>query len=115
MRKIIYKIYKKIFPDYQMKLDKLTKDCKSLLDIGCGDGSPIQSFSKRMYCVGIDLFEPSIIKSKERKIHNEYHLMSFENILDKFKENSFDCVLASDFIGHLKKEEWYKLLKIMKK
>lgn len=98
-----------------MKLDKLTQDCKSLLDIGCGSNSPINSFSKRMHCVGVDLFEPSIIKSKSRGIHNEYHLMSFENIPNKFKENEFDCVLASDFIAHLKKEGGYELLKIMEK
>ncbi len=35
MKETIYKIYRRIFLDYQMELDKLTRDCKSLLDIGC--------------------------------------------------------------------------------
>jgi SAM-dependent methyltransferase len=115
MKKTIYKIYKKIFPDYQMNLDKLTKDCKSLLDIGCGDNSPIHTFSNRMYCVGIDIFEPSLEKSKKKKIHNEYYKIDYAQAEKIFEKNSFDCVLASDFIEHLEKEEGYKLLRIMEK
>ena len=115
MKKRIYKIYRKIFPDYQMKLNSLTKDCKSLLDIGCGDSSPIQSFSKRMFCVGIDIFKPSIEKSRKKKIHKEYHKINYSNVEKLIKESSFDCVLASDFIEHLKKEEGYNLLKIMER
>ncbi len=115
MKKRIYKLYRKIFPDYQMNLDSLTKDCKSLLDIGCGDSSPIQSFSKRMYCIGIDIFKPSIVKSKEKKIHDEYYKIDYFKVENLFIKNSFDCVLASDFIEHLEKEEGYKLLKIMEK
>ena len=115
MKKIIYKIYRKIFPDYQMKLDNLTKDCCSLVDIGCGDSSPIQSFSKRMYCIGIDIFEPSIEKSRKKKIHNEYYKMDYSNIEEVIEESSFDCILASDFIEHLEKEEGYNLLRIMER
>jgi len=32
-----------------------------------------------------------------------------------FKENSFDCVLASDVIEHFSKEEGYKLIEMMEK
>ena len=98
-----------------MKLDSLNKDCYSLVDIGCGDSSPIQSFSKRMYCIGIDIFEPSIEKSRKKNIHNEYYKMDYSNVEKVIKESSFDCVLASDFIEHLEKEEGYNLLRIMEK
>jgi len=115
MKKIIYKIYRKFFPDYQIELGKLTKDCKSLLDIGCGDNSPIHPFSKRIYCVGLDIFEPSLEKSKKKKIHNEYYKIDYSQAEEIFEENSFDCVLASDFIEHLEKKEGYELLRIMEK
>ena len=68
-----------------------------------------------MYCVGIDIFAPSLEKSKKKKIHNEYYKINYSQAEEIFKENSFDCVLASDFIEHLEKEDGYKLLEIMER
>ncbi|MCG2719286.1 MAG: class I SAM-dependent methyltransferase, partial [Nanoarchaeota archaeon] len=89
------KLYRKIFPNYEIELEKAVRDCKSLLDIGCGSSSPIKHFSKNIYCEGIEIFEPDLKKSEEAKIHNKYYQISVLQIRDKFKENSFDCVLAS--------------------
>ena len=41
--------------------------------------------------------------------------MDIMDIGKKFKENSFDCVLASDIIEHLPKEQGLELLDIMEK
>ncbi len=68
-----------------------------------------------MYCVGIDIFEHSLEKSKKKKIHNEYYEIDYSQAEKSFEENSFDCVLASDFIEHLEKEEGYRLLKVVEK
>jgi len=57
-------IYSKIFPQYVNELEKAVRGCKSLLDAGCGSDSPIKSFSKKLYCIGVDIFKPSIEKSK---------------------------------------------------
>jgi len=109
------KTYRKIFPNYEMELEKAVGNCKSLLDVGCGSSSPIKHFSKNLHCEGVEIFEPDLKKSQEAKIHNKYHQISVLDIGEKFKENSFDCVLASDLIEHLTKEEGNKLIKMMEK
>lgn len=89
------------------------ENVKSLLDVGCGDDSPIISFSRKFYCIGVDAFAPSIKKSKDMKIHNKYYKMNVLDIGKKFKPNSFDCVLASDIIEHLTKKDGIKLMEMM--
>jgi hypothetical protein len=109
------RFYVKIFPDYRTELRKAVGDCKTLLDVGCGAYSPIQNFSNQLHCVGVDGFSPSIESSKAKGIHNEYHQMDLLNIGEKFVENSFECVLASDVIEHFEKDDGWKLLEKMEK
>jgi predicted TPR repeat methyltransferase len=113
---IYLKFYRKIFPDYYVELEKAVNGCKTLLDLGCGTNSPIKYFSKKpTFCVGVDIFQSSIEESKKENIHNEYHCMNVLDIANKFKTNSFDCVLASDLIEHLTKKEGFNLLDLMEK
>jgi len=115
LKYLYYNFYVKIFPNYQIELEKATGHCSSLLDVGCGSSSPIRRFSKRIYCVGVDAFGPSIEKSKRQKIHDEYYKLDVLEIGKKFGENSFDCVLASDLIEHFTKKEGVELLEAMEK
>ncbi|KKQ41480.1 MAG: hypothetical protein US60_C0038G0006 [Microgenomates group bacterium GW2011_GWC1_37_8] len=109
----IKKLYYKIFWPYERYLDAEIGDIKTLLDLGCGYPSPIKSFSHRLHSVGVDIFGPSIDKSKAEKIHNEYRLIDILDAGREFREKSFDCVLASDVIEHLTKEDGQKLIKVM--
>ena len=40
---------------------------ESVLDVGCGSNSPLAKIKKNFYLVGVDVFEPSIKKSKKEK------------------------------------------------
>jgi hypothetical protein len=115
IRKAAAAAYRKIFPDYPRELEKAVGGCKTLLDIGCGENSPVRHFSKKLHCVGVDAFGPSIRKSRAEGIHDRYYKMNILKIGGKFKPDSFDCVLASDVIEHLTKEEGLSLLAIMEK
>lgn len=115
MKKALKKIYLKIFPDYARELEKAVGDCKTLLDVGCGSDSPIQSFSHKLHCVGVDGFAPSLEKSKSRGIHDEYRQIDVMDIGKEFEADSLDCVLASDLIEHLTKEDGYKLMDMIEK
>ncbi|MBI2549616.1 class I SAM-dependent methyltransferase [Candidatus Woesearchaeota archaeon] len=115
LRKLYYGFYRKIFPDYPVELEKAVGDCKTLLDVGCGSNSPVKLFQHRLYSVGVDAFKPSVEKAKGEKTHNKYYVMDVLEIGKAFKPGSFDCVLASDVIEHLAKEDGYKLLDMMEK
>lgn len=110
---LIRKTYRRIFLNYNTELERAISDCKSLLDVGCGGSSPIQSFYNKIYSVGIDIFKKSIRESKKRRIHHRYFIMNALNIDKKFRKESFDCVLASDLIEHLNKDDGYRLIKMM--
>ena len=105
--------YTGLFRSYQEELELAVGDSRSLLDVGCGISSPVKRFSHKLFTVGVDAFLPCIEKSKEECIHTEYVQAQVLDILRTFGPNSFDCVLASDLIEHLAKEEGLQLLEQM--
>jgi SAM-dependent methyltransferase len=109
------KTYLRVFPNYEIELERAIGDSKTVLDVGCGHPSPIRKFSRKFYSVGVDAFEPSIEKSRAEGIHNDYLKAEVLEIGARLSDESFDCVLASDLIEHLEKEDGLKLLQMMEK
>ena len=112
---VFRRIHDSIFPSYNDELKKATNGCASILDIGCGVDSPVQYLPSTMHRVGVDAYAPSIEASRKRGIHNEYYEMNVDDIGQRFAENSFDCVLASDFIEHVTKEQGLQLIENMER
>lgn len=106
-------LYRFFFPSYSTTLERAVGLSHSLLDVGCGASSPIQGFSRRLYRVGVDIYEPSLQQSKRRHIHDKYVKMNILEIDKRFKNNSFDCVIALDVVEHLSKQDAKKLIKMM--
>ena len=98
---------------YYQKLESELKGMSSVLDLGCGSNSPLSKIKKNFFSVGVDIFEPSIKKSKKNKIHDEYKIADVLEIDKFFKRKSFDVVVALDLIEHLKKKDGLRLLKKM--
>lgn len=100
---------------YFSRLENLLKDSDTVLDLGCGYDSPITKLSTKKYTVGMDIYKPTIVESKKKKIHSKYII---GNVLDadkKFKPSSFDSVVALDLIEHLTKKDGLSLIKQMEK
>jgi predicted SAM-dependent methyltransferase len=112
---LIRSLHDKIFPSYRHELEKEVSGSKSLLDIGCGRNSPVRHFSNQLHCVGVDVFGPAIEESKREGIHDEYHNMNVLEIGKTFGQESFDCVLASDLIEHLTREDGLALISMMER
>ncbi len=83
------------------------KDCRSVLDLGCGPDSPVQHCGASC-SIGVDAFEPYIEQSKKKKIHHEYVLGNITKI--EFKPKSFDAVIMIESLEHLDKEQGRALL-----
>lgn len=99
---------------YILRLNKHLKDCKTVLDIGCGELSPL-SYLKIDQMTGVEKHVPSLKNAKKNQTHHVYISEDITNISRKFKKNQFDACVALDVIEHLPKKEGYRLIKDMEK
>jgi len=111
IRSKIADIYKTIFPSYAAFLKKELTVCDSILDIGCGIGSPAAPFRFEVYSVGVELYLPSLLKCKKAGFYSDLVHSDVSRV--QFRSKSFDCVLCSDVIEHLTKMEGMALIKKM--
>lgn len=94
---------------FKEKLNKLAlkymKDCKNILDVGCGEGKFISYSPDRI--VGVDNNLGSI------KICQEKGFKVYKSLVTKlpFEDKSFDAVNCSHVIEHLYSKEAYEMLK----
>jgi len=94
----------------------IEKSAQSILDIGCGQGFPMKMIKNRMKVkksVGVDLFKPYIEIGKKFKIHDQYVISDIRKL--KFKNRSFDVVLALQILEHLNKKDAWKVVEKMEK
>jgi SAM-dependent methyltransferase len=110
-------VIKNIFEyfDFNSQFRKSLIGCKTILDLGCGGESPFVAVAKNYYSVGVDTFLPSIEKSKELGVHDEYFNINVMSIDKYFKDKSFDCVIMIDLIEHLEKKPGELLLEKIEK
>jgi hypothetical protein len=106
-KRALKSIYEKIFPCTPYYLKRELVGCHSVLDLGCGAGSSIQ-YCNIPFSVGVELFEPYLEESKEKKIHNQYIKEDVRSV--NFEKKSFDAVIALDVIEHLTKAEGSDLM-----
>ncbi|WP_163869398.1 class I SAM-dependent methyltransferase [Myxococcus eversor] len=94
--------------------EALVGTCDSVLDIGCGYGSPLKNIAHHFSrTVGVDGYSASIERSRVANIHHEYHQMDLLQVGQHFAPKSFDAVIALDVIEHFEKPEGYRLLEMM--
>lgn len=115
LRKSYRYTYKSFFSKYDVIIEGEVKDCKTLLDVGCGANSPVQTFNRNIHCTGVDAFAPSIERSKKKGIHNAYVQADVLQIDTLFGPKCFDIVVALDLVEHLEKQDGLKLLDKMER
>ncbi len=119
----IKKIIRKIIPSQQDSITKLLrtelKNCKNVLDLGCGEKSPLRYIKaekefKDLYSIGVDIFYPYILENIEKnKIHSKYLNQNIFEI--DFPEKTFDCTIMLDVIEHFEKDDFLKFLPKLEK
>lgn len=111
------KLRAKLQPDLEVYISRLAADpdCRSALDIGCGERSFISTFRPRIKTVGLDAFEGAIEKSRMMGLHDDYILAniietSAADLLSHNGGEKFDMVVLSDIIEHIPKKMGLDLL-----
>jgi methionine biosynthesis protein MetW len=87
-----------------LKLRKIIREltrnsrCK-ILDIGCGEGSLLEPFSKSQECYGVDVSEAQLKKARAKGI------VAYRTDLERgalpFADDLFDLIICSETIEHL--------------
>ena len=91
------------------------RGCRSVLDLGCGECSPLWYVKKDFISVGVDGFRPSILKSKALGVHDRYIHSDLLFVGKKIRPKSFDAVILLDVVEHFPKDEGLTLLKMAEK
>lgn len=115
LKRALYDLYSSTLGSYAVELRKAIGACACVLDVGCGEKSPIHPFSDQLDATGVEGFEPSLNISKKLGIHKNYIRLELLDIGKKIAENSYDCVLCLDVIEHFEKEESKKFIKVLEK
>ena len=108
------KILRIITIPYYNRLWKDIPNNKNILDLGCGYNSPLFLIPKKYKKVtGIEKCKTHFIKARE--IGN-YDVLFNIGIKEYCKEyiRSYDCILLSDVIEHIKKDEGIEIIEMLK-
>jgi len=83
----------------------------SMLDAGCGKSSPITRVRGNFHKVGLDIYEPYLLKCREQSMYDDYVLGDVRDL--PFKSNFFDYVMSIEVLEHLNKLDGLKMIKEM--
>lgn len=84
-------------------LERLLRDSSTILDVGCGDRSPLRFVRTVGRRTGFDGYQPSIDSAKRQGIHDDYICADMSRLGEV--EDRFDAVIALEVIEHLPKEQ----------
>lgn len=96
-------------------LEVYLKGSKKVLDVACGQYSPLRGVKRTFMSEGIDIYKPYLKISKQRKIHDKYTYGDIVNLNSYYKDKSFDAVICLDVIEHFTKTDSIKLIKKIEK
>jgi hypothetical protein len=96
------------------ELRKALVGCDLVLDVGCGDRSPLGSFGIK-HLVGIEGHRPSFEAAQRGGAYERLVLGDIRSLNSFFREGEFEACAALDVIEHLSKEDGLSLLKAMDK
>jgi len=96
-------------------LKKEIGNSKTVLDVGCGNYSPLGQIEKTFQSEGIDIYPKCIKVSRKNHYHDSYRLGDIRQLRKFYSQKSFDTLISIDVIEHITKSEALKLIADMEK
>ena len=111
LKPLLRKTYHKLFGKYTLSflLSRQIEDEWTILDVGCGRISSLTGVEKGAYRVGLDIYEPYILKVRGLSTHHAY-VLGDGRVLP-FKSKSFDCAVATEILEHLDIHDGLRMIK----
>jgi len=109
---VMQKLFRKVFRHTNYYLNRELKNCRTVIDLGCGSNSPIAGMCIT-YSVGVDLSKICLLEAKSKGIYDECVWMDVRSLGFRFK--SFDCAVALDVLEHVEKSEGFQMLEEIEK
>jgi hypothetical protein len=100
----------------EAQLAYLLHDCKSVLDVGCGQTSPLRMLPRTLapFRIGIDRFLPALLSSRRQGTHDVYVQADAVSIDRLFSAAPVcDAVIALDVVEHLDHDAGRDLLCVL--
>ena len=82
---------------YVREMKRLLKDCRTCLDVGCGNCSPT-CYIDFQYIAGVDGHVEALAQAQNNLTHHDYVLASAQSIGKLFSPKQFDCCVALDLV-----------------
>lgn len=102
---------------YMWILKKSIGETRTILDLGCGDGSLMSLLSKGepWQITGVDIFDKSVKKATKSGVYKKAIRGDLIRVMEKMinKRQKFDVVFCSQVIEHITKSKGEKLLKLV--
>ncbi|MFA5042838.1 MAG: class I SAM-dependent methyltransferase [Kiritimatiellia bacterium] len=100
----------KMFPDvsgmlYVLQLRRALRDCRTVLDVGCGGQSPLRYVRHLTHTMGLEGHAATLDKARSSGTHDEYCEVDIRQLAGAFPKGGFDACVALDVVEHLNKED----------
>ena len=95
---------------FRRALARALAGCRSVLDVGCGDSSPVARVAGGRFTVGVDLAPSALAAARRARTHAAFVRADARVVADVFRPRSVDAVVALDLIEHLERAEALRFL-----
>jgi len=95
---------------YNTRVPILTRElsnCKSILDVGCGESSIVLELGLGSKSTAIDIYKPYVDRHNS---HNDYKECICTDIMSYYPDKLFDVAVMADVLEHLTKQQGYNAI-----